>query len=335
MKKIEQAQRFMEKINAVLYKDKMWMVGGAVRDIILGIEPSDIDFASSFAPSEIVDSLKLAGIYNRDIDKKDAALGIVRVKFEDTEYEIATFRNEIYTEGSRKPVVEFTQSIHADSQRRDFNINSIYWDGSSSGHIDSFYDPFGAIECDYEGNITGLTKNILTNKHPEDSFGEDPLRVLRYLRFNKLYGDPVFEEIDIYDHVQDIVSLSPQKARQEIEKGFKIPGMYKVYWETDVLKLLIPYYVSGSYIRNYNFSHEGDPISNWAYLMMEHVVRSNFSQENNVTLVEKALRVMNFSKEEIKAISLKVFQPNEYLRDDWKPKPPIERLFGGKLNYGT
>lgn len=319
MEQIKNAASFMRE-----FGPGIWMVGGAVRDMVLGIEPKDMDFAVQYHPNLVRQILIHMGILSRNIDMKDSALGIVRVDWRNEEYEIMTLRTETYTPGSRKPIVKFVTILEEDAKRRDFNINSIYWSGGSEGHIDGYYDPYNALETDFEGNITGLTRIITTNKPEAISFSEDPLRVLRYIRFNKMYGEGTYTGIKGY--FQNIVALSPQKIRQEMEKGFKVSSMYKAYLDSGILDLIIPFYYHKK-VYSHNFPFSGEPVDCWAFLMREHVARPHFSKENNVTLIEKVLRQMEFSKDEIRKIVAATGIENQFLKNDWIQKSPMNRLF--------
>ncbi len=145
----------------------IYMVGGSVRDELLGLEPKDYDFATPLSPDEIEVRIRGAGKKPYLIGKR---FGTIGVKIDGNFVEITTFRNEKYIIGSRKPQVEFVKDITADLGRRDFTINAI---AKRGGKI---IDPWG-------GKLDLLSKVIKCVNDPKQRFKEDPLRMLRAGRF--------------------------------------------------------------------------------------------------------------------------------------------------------
>jgi len=150
-----------------------FLVGGAVRDTILGKPVKDWDFTTPASPDEIEAAIVATGRKTYNIGKK---FGTVGFKFETSgqvfEYvEITTFRKEIYFEKNRKPQVDFVTDIQEDLGRRDFTINSMAMKSDLK-----LIDPFNGVE-DLKNKIIRAVGN------PKIRFKEDPLRMLRAIRF--------------------------------------------------------------------------------------------------------------------------------------------------------
>ena len=146
------------------------LVGGPVRDRILGRDPTDLDFTTDARPPEIKVLLQRAGadtIFN--IGERFGTIGAV---IGGIPAEITTYRSEVYSGGSRKPEVVFGSSLEDDLSRRDFTVNAITQD-IATGRI---IDPVGGLR-----DIVGRCVRAVGN--PDDRFREDPLRVLRAVRF--------------------------------------------------------------------------------------------------------------------------------------------------------
>lgn len=149
------------------------MVGGSVRDRLLGRVPKDYDFATPLTPDEIEVTVRKHERKPYLIGKR---FGTVGFKVNGQMIEMTTFRSEKYRAGSRKPDVAFVTDIDADLARRDFTINAIALlpDGS-------IHDPFG-------GKADLKTHTIRCVGKPKDRFKEDPLRLLRMCRFASQFG---------------------------------------------------------------------------------------------------------------------------------------------------
>ncbi|GAA1620296.1 CCA tRNA nucleotidyltransferase [Kribbella alba] len=145
------------------------LVGGPVRDILLGRGSKDLDFATSARP-EAVEKL-LAGWADHvwDIGK---AFGTIGCRKGEWVLEITTYRSESYDRTSRKPEVEYGDNLEGDLARRDFAMNAMAVRLPSH----EFVDPYG-------GRADVANKMIRTPGSPEDSFSDDPLRMMRAARF--------------------------------------------------------------------------------------------------------------------------------------------------------
>ncbi len=155
---------------------KLYLVGGSVRDRLMGITPGDTDYATDALPGDVIDFLSEAGV---KVIPTGVPFGTVTAIHPVTgeKAEITTFRcAEIYHRGSRHPVVEFGTNIEEDLRRRDFTVNAMAMD--SAGNI---IDPFNGRKDLSEGILN-------TPGSPDESFTDDPLRILRAYRFAAKLG---------------------------------------------------------------------------------------------------------------------------------------------------
>ena len=155
-----------------------YVVGGAVRDILIGKSPEDYDVATSAMPDEVVSVFGEKHCHPTGI-----AHGTVTVVVEGVPVEVTTFRVDGDYMDSRHPEqVSFTRSLEEDIKRRDFTINALAL--SSDGTV-----------IDYCGGVEDLKAGILrTVGDPEERFSEDALRILRGLRFSSEHGFKIEKE---------------------------------------------------------------------------------------------------------------------------------------------
>ena len=148
-----------------------YVVGGAVRDFLMGKTPHDYDLTSDALPSQISDVFK--DFYQEHSGEKH---GTIRVIIDHKPIEITTFRcDEGYTDYRRPDNVEFVKDVYIDSKRRDFSINAFYY---SEGHIYDFHEGLEDLN----------NKVIKTIGNPSARFHEDALRILRAIRFSAKLG---------------------------------------------------------------------------------------------------------------------------------------------------
>ena len=147
------------------------LVGGPVRDAILGRLGNDLDFTTNAHPQE---TKKILQSWAENIWEIGIAFGTVAGKRGETTVEITTYRSEHYDPDSRKPAVEFGRDILGDLSRRDFTVNAMALE--LTGDAPEFIDPFNGLQ--------DLAKRLLrTPVLPDDSFTDDPLRMMRAARF--------------------------------------------------------------------------------------------------------------------------------------------------------
>jgi poly(A) polymerase len=145
------------------------LVGGLVRDVFLGRDRVDLDLATDATPEQV---LEIAKSWADKVWEVGIEFGTVGLRKGSTVFEITTYRSETYLPDSRKPDVRYGTSLHADLSRRDFTVNAMAVRLPSL----EFVDPFGGLR--------DLRDRVLrTPGRPEDSFTDDPLRMLRAARF--------------------------------------------------------------------------------------------------------------------------------------------------------
>ncbi|MEZ5175041.1 MAG: CCA tRNA nucleotidyltransferase [Acidimicrobiia bacterium] len=189
----------------------LYLVGGSVRDVLLGRPVSDLDFTTRARPGDIerigaewASSLFLAG--------KD--FGTVGLVHEGRVHEITTFRSEVYRGDSRKPVVTFSDHLVEDLSRRDFTVNAMALSVPTDPRTDPVMeDPFGGLPDLMEGILR-------TPQPPEVLFSDDPLRMLRLFRFMSTLGFvPEREVLDAVASMADRLDIiSAERIRTEFDK---------------------------------------------------------------------------------------------------------------------
>ena len=192
--------------------EQLFIVGGAVRNIVIGKEIKDIDFCTTATPQKMIEIFTNTKII---FDDKAQKFGTIKIKdSNDTYFEITTLREDIY-KSSRFPSVKFIKDIKTDGKRRDFTMNALYMD--KEGKI---YDFFNGIEDIKSGTIKFIGN---VNK----SIKNDPLRILRYFRFCGEYFYKNFDEktLDICLKNFDLTfTLTKKKFLEEYEKILNSEG---------------------------------------------------------------------------------------------------------------
>ncbi len=182
------------------------LVGGPVRDAMLGRLQNDLDLTTSARP-EVTEKL-LAGWAEATWDI-GRAFGTIGARKGDWVIEITTYRSDAYDPDSRKPQVAYGDSLVGDLGRRDFTINAMAV--SIPGQV--FEDPYGGI-ADLAHRL------IRTPGRPEDSFSDDPLRMMRAARFAAQLGFTVAPEVvaAMTDMAERIDIISAERVRDELVK---------------------------------------------------------------------------------------------------------------------
>lgn len=148
----------------------LWLVGGWVRDALLGKVHADLDLATDARPEQSLEVLK--GWSKGPPWTTGMEFGTVGTLYHDTRIEVTTFRTEVYERDSRNPSVTYGKELVTDLSRRDFTINAM---AIALPEV-RLEDPFGGIN-------DLVAKRIKTPLAPAVSFSDDPLRMLRALRF--------------------------------------------------------------------------------------------------------------------------------------------------------
>src|SRR6516165_3735788 len=157
------------------------LVGGSVRDAFLGGPPGDLDLTTDAVPERV---LEIIGDWADKTWTVGIDFGTVGLRRGETVFEITTYRSERYGPRSRKPDVRYGKSLEEDLVRRDFTINAM------AARLPSYelVDPFGGLSALRE-------RVIRTPGRPEDSFSDDPLRILRAARFAARLGFTVADNL--------------------------------------------------------------------------------------------------------------------------------------------
>lgn len=198
---------------------KAYIVGGFVRDFLLGRESLDIDITTNATPMDIKQ------IFN-DIFIPKVEYGSVTVFYHNIRFEITTFRRELTYINNRKPInFEYINDLKEDLQRRDFIINTICMD--SNGQVMDLLN----------GKIDLEKKEINTVGNSYNKFNEDSLRILRAIRFATILdfrlSDEVKEAIKMTKN--HLINLSYQRKRDELDKIF---SSYNAKYGVSLLKEL-------------------------------------------------------------------------------------------------
>ena len=242
-KELQAAVFILDKINRLKYK--AYIVGGSVRDIILGnLKPHDVDIATNMPMEELS---RLFRTY--DIGKsKD--FGIVVAKVSGFDFEIAQFRTDgKYFDGRRPDSVQVTGSFEEDVGRRDFTINAMGL--NAKGEIIDYFD----------GKRDIKNKVLKTVGDPLKRFGEDYLRMMRLARFSSKLDfdiDPKTKKA-AQKLSPNILSLSPERVKEELMKsaaqsGEKFASYIKILDELKILKHVLPEVMNLKWFRE-NLQH--------------------------------------------------------------------------------
>jgi poly(A) polymerase len=184
------------------------LVGGSVRDAILGRLGNDLDFTTNAMPAA---SKKILSKWAENVWDTGIAFGTVVGKRGDTTVEVTTYRSESYEIDSRNPNVEYGDSLEGDLSRRDFTINAMALELTQGEP--NFVDPHGGLK--------DLGDRLLrTPSSAEQSFSDDPLRMMRAARFASQLNFTVAEEVlqAMRDMAERISIISAERVRDEFAK---------------------------------------------------------------------------------------------------------------------
>ena len=186
----------------------MALVGGPVRDALLGRLGNDLDFTTDARPEV---TKKILQGWAENVWDTGIEFGTVAGKRGDTTVEVTTYRTESYDPDSRKPEVEYGDSIEGDLSRRDFTVNSMALELTTK--TPEFIDPFNGLE--------DLAKRVLrTPVKAENSFSDDPLRMMRAARFASQLDFEIAPDVlqAIKDMAGRISIISAERVRDEFTK---------------------------------------------------------------------------------------------------------------------
>ena len=231
---------------------KGYIVGGAIRDILLGLKPKDIDFTTNLPYETLKD---LFSEYNPKETGK--AFGVLRIRVNDTEYEIAKFREDNYEKKDGLKIVpeenkvDFVEDIKEDLTRRDFSINAMAYN-----EVDGIVDLYNG-QKDIENKVINFVGNA------EERIIEDPLRILRAFRFMSRLGFSLSENtIEAIKKQKDLLkSIPEERITMEFSKlllGENVKNALTTMKDTGVLELIIPEFKATYDFNQHNPHHNLD-----------------------------------------------------------------------------
>src|ERR1700728_3612198 len=187
------------------------LVGGPVREVFLGGRPKDLDLTTHAVPERVLEITRAWADKTWTVGIEFGTIGLRRG---DEIFEITTYRSEAYDRASRKPEVKYGTSLVADLERRDFTIKAM------AARLPSFelVDPFGGLDALRE-------QVIRTPGRPEDSFSDDPLRILRAARFAATLGFTVAPDVRaaMIDQAPRLEIVSAERITAELTKLMLTP----------------------------------------------------------------------------------------------------------------
>lgn len=197
---------------------QLYLVGGSVRDAVLGRLGTDLDFTTDARPEQVQELLR--GWADQLWDTGGLAFGTVSAAKDGQQLEITTFRSDTYDRVSRNPQVSFGDTLEDDLVRRDFTVNAMAVRIAADGTLE-FVDPL-------DGMAALLAGVLDTPAAPEDSFDDDPLRMLRAARFVSQLGFEAHPRVRaaITEMAPEIDRITAERVRVELDK--LIGGTYPI-----------------------------------------------------------------------------------------------------------
>ena len=280
----------IKKLHKLFKKNgkQLYVVGGAVRDAILGKSPKDFDLTTDAKPDEVLDIAKQGGFKSVEVGKQ---FGVVIIGG----HEIATFRKDI-GKGRRPDAVDFTD-IKGDVKRRDLTINALFYDIGKKQIVDLV------------GGIADLKKKkIRTVGKAEDRFDEDPLRKLRAVRFAGSVGGKMTKDTwAALKKNSDISGVSAERIRDEFIKGVtkakNVPNYFKMLSKLKMFKQIFP----GLSVMGLSKLSTNDYIIQIAYIL----------RSNNPDKIKPKLNGLKYTNKEVNDIwlLLHMMRPAQVIKD--------------------
>lgn len=313
---------------------ELYLVGGSVRDAVLGRLGTDLDFTTDARPEQVQELLR--GWADHLWDTGGLAFGTVSASKADQQLEITTFRSDTYDRVSRNPEVTFGDSLEGDLVRRDFTVNAMAVKIGADGSLE-FVDPLGGMDALLAGMLD-------TPAAPEDSFHDDPLRMLRAARFVAQLGFELEPRVRaaIAAMAGELERITAERVRTELDKliasAHPIDGI-NIMCETGLAQLVLPevpamkleidehhqhkdvYWHSLTVLQQAIDLEEGDPdlVLRWAALL--HDIGKPDTKRNEpgggvsfhhhevvgAKMVRKRLRALKYSKQFTEDVARLVF----------------------------
>ncbi|BDT90006.1 poly(A) polymerase PcnA [Nocardia cyriacigeorgica] len=214
---------------------QLYLVGGSVRDAILGRLGTDLDFTTDARPEQVQQLMR--GWADHLWDTGGLAFGTVSAAKDDQQLEITTFRSDSYDRVSRNPEVTFGDTLEGDLVRRDFTVNAMAVKIGADGALE-FVDPLGGMDALLAGVLD-------TPSAPQESFGDDPLRMLRAARFVSQLGFTLHPRVQtaITEMAGEIERITAERVRTELDKliagAHPIDGI-NIMCETGLAQIVLP-----------------------------------------------------------------------------------------------
>ena len=204
-----------------------YVVGGCVRDSLLGLQPKDWDICTSALPEQVEEVFKGYRIIETGLKH-----GTVTIVMDDGQYEITTFRTDgTYSDCRRPDNVTFVSNVEDDLARRDFTINALAYNGN-----DQLVDLWGGVDHLEQGIISCVG-------NADDRFNEDALRIMRALRFASVYGFKISAETSraIHKNAHLLNNIAVERINVELCKLLCGKGALQTLLDyNDVITTIIP-----------------------------------------------------------------------------------------------
>ena len=268
---LDKALKFIQTINENGYE--AYIIGGFVRDHLLGIESNDIDICTNAKPSDIREIFKENCMPNDDY-------GSVVVNVQNTQYEVTTYRKEISYINNRKPLeYEYINDLSEDLKRRDFTINTICMD--KDGNIIDLLN----------GKDDLVKREINTVGDSETKFSEDSLRILRAVRFATQLDFRLSEDVkeSILKTKHLLKSLSMERKKEELNKIFT--STHINYGIRLLLELGLDEELELSNLKKLN--KYDDLMSIWALLNVDDIYPFTKNEKDMMDDIRKVLELDN------------------------------------------
>lgn len=278
-----------------------YLVGGCVRDFLLGIEPLDYDVTTSALPSQIIDIFSNCKIIPTGIKH-----GTVTVIYKNIPFEVTTFRTDgLYLDNRHPDSVNFTNELKDDVSRRDFTINSICFDDEV---------------VDYYNGIEDLNNKIIKSVgDPLVRFEEDALRIIRALRFSVKLGFDIDSNTSNAIHKKKhlLNNVSIERINSEMDKMFMYNCEIIVKKYYDIFEVIFPHLRNDDkeYIINNISKYVGEPILCYSLFFksvsekkFNNLIKKYHYSNNSIRLI----KLLNYAKIDIKndVISIKKLLKN-------------------------
>lgn len=253
-----------------------FVVGGCVRDSLLGRQPHDWDICTSARPNAVLNVFKEQRIVPTGL--QHGTLTVFSTNF--LPYEVTTYRIDgDYSDHRRPDSVEFTTDLVEDLARRDFTVNAMAYN-KKTGVI----DPFGGMD-DLRSGLIRCVGN------PNDRFNEDALRILRALRFSAIYGFSIEPETaaSIHDNRELLRRISEERIQSELRRMIAGKNALPVLLAySDVIATIIPEFKNCIGFDQKNPYH--------VYTVYEHIMRAMDNYKGDDEIVRLALFLHDIGK---------------------------------------